>query len=255
MSLLTLTRVRGYRGRKLCIEANELTLASGEFLALMGPNGAGKSTLLGLIAGDIKSSGVRQLHGRCLTQWNGAHRARHIGVLPQASELSFPFSVAEVVGLGLMPLSLSQRDQRMLVSKKMHATDTGHLKDRLYSSLSGGERQRVHLARVLVQLSQAELPPLLLLDEPTSAQDIGHQHHVLTIARDLAHDEGFGVICILHDLNQALSYADQCAVVATGVLKSQGNPKTILSADAIEQYWGYKPEIIPHPSRDINLMV
>ncbi len=255
MSLLTLSSVAGFRGRKRCISVDSLTLNSGEMLALMGPNGAGKSTLLGLIAGDILREGLLQLHGRCLSDWKGSYKARHIGVLPQASELAFPFTVAEVVSLGLMPLSLAKRDQERLVGHKMAETDTAHLADRLYSSLSGGERQRVHLARVLVQLSQAELPPLLLLDEPTSAQDIGHQHHVLKVAQSLAHEQGFGVICILHDLNQALRYADQCAVVADGKLLSQGVPEQVLNAAVIKQYWGYQPEVIQHPGRNESIII
>lgn len=106
----------------------------------------------------------------------------------------------------------------------MRATDTWQFADRLYPCLSGGERQRVQLARVLLQLSQAERAPLLLLDEPTSAQDLGQQHQLLNLVKSLCQENDFAVISILHDLNQASRYADKVWLLQQGKLVAQGSP-------------------------------
>jgi iron complex transport system ATP-binding protein len=124
----------------------------------------------------------------------------------------------------------------------MKACDCLHLKDRLYPRLSGGEKQRVQLARVLLQLSQAQQPPLLLLDEPTSAQDLGQQHGLLDLARRLCNEEGYTVIAILHDLNQALRYSDRCTLINNGAIAEHGETEQVLTPCIVEQYWGYRPE-------------
>ena len=125
----------------------------------------------------------------------------------------------------------------------MQATDTWQFADRLYTSLSGGERQRVQLARVLLQLSQAERAPLLLLDEPTSAQDLGQQHQLLNLVKSLCQENGFAVISILHDVNQASRYADKVWLLKQGELVAQGSPLQVLQPETVMKIWGYQPEL------------
>ncbi|MFD2095146.1 heme ABC transporter ATP-binding protein [Corallincola platygyrae] len=240
--MLTLKTVQCEVAGKRLLNLDALELKAGEFLALLGPNGAGKSTLLKSISGDMPATGKISFYGRALGEWPSLARARHLGVLPQASQLSFPFTAREVVALGLTPLSLSRKQADITVRDKMELTDCWSFADRAYPTLSGGERQRVQLARVLLQLSQAEHSPLLLLDEPTSAQDLGQQHAILALAKSLAHDHGFGVIAVLHDLNQVLQYCDRACVLTDGQLHQQGNPEQILTQDMIHDYWHYRPE-------------
>ncbi|QEQ98150.1 heme ABC transporter ATP-binding protein [Neptunomonas concharum] len=247
--MLELNQVVGLRGKTPCLTVSVLSLKSGEVLSLMGPNGAGKSTLLKVITGELPHKGRIDFHGRRIGDWADNERACHVGVLPQASELAFPFTAAEVVTLGLIPLSIGSRQAGMLVREQMRRTDSIHLSDRLYSALSGGERQRVHLARVMVQLSQAEQAPLLLLDEPTSAQDLGHQHQVLRLAMELAHHQGYAVLSILHDMNQAVRYTDRCGLLADGCLQAFGAPQQVLSAENIQRYWHYDAEVFEHPTQ------
>ena len=86
------------------------SLVSGEFIAVLGPNGAGKSSLIKAICGEWPASqGQIYLHGNSLEHWNRELLAKHLGVLPQASQLSFPFKAQEVVAIGSTPLSLSLR--------------------------------------------------------------------------------------------------------------------------------------------------
>jgi len=228
-------------GRRL-LQLDNLTLPAGQFVALLGPNGAGKSSLLKAISGELGCRGELLFHGQSLRHWNPQERARHVAVLPQASSLTFPFSAREVVEMGLMPLSLSRQAGADVVRAAMIDADCLHLAARSFPGLSGGEKQRVHLARVLVQLVQAEKTPLLLLDEPVSAQDLGQQHNILRLAVRLAQQRGITVLAVLHDLNQVLRYGMRCLVLAEGELVTDGEPEAVLTPHRIEEVWGYRPE-------------
>jgi len=100
---------------------------------------------------------------------------------------------------------------------------------------------------VLTQLSQSPFPPILLLDEPTSALDLAQQHRVLELAQNLAHQQAYTVIVVLHDLNQAARYSDQLIVLKQGEIVSQGTPTEALSVDIIREVWDYEPIYVPAP--------
>jgi iron complex transport system ATP-binding protein len=212
---------------------------AGELHALLGCNGAGKSTLLRCLAGELPLDGHITLHDLELAQWPANKRARHLGVLPQSSQLNFSFSAAEVVALGATPLSISWRELPAAINAMMTLTDSASLAEQPFPSLSGGEKQRVHLARVLLQISQAEQPPCLLLDEPTSAQDLNQQHNLLTLMRELCEERGYGVVAILHDLNHTLRYAHRCSVLHQGQLSRCGTPEQVLTPESVAQHWQY----------------
>ncbi len=215
---------------------------TGQLHALLGCNGAGKSTLLRLIAGEVSYRGSASLHGIELGNWPLQERARHLAVLPQNSQLSFGFSAEEVVALGATPLRLGWREQRVEVRRVMELAQCAQLAGQAYPRLSGGEKQRVHLARCLLQLSQAERSPLLLLDEPTSAQDLGQQHTLLQRVRELCEQEHYGVVAVLHDLNQALRYAHRASLLDAGRLVGEGAPQDLLTPERVQVFWGYPAE-------------
>jgi len=242
--MLELNQLSWKSREKTLLDIDHLALAEGQVMGLLGPNGAGKSTLLKAITGEIPASGQALLHGKAIHKWSSQQLARHLAVLPQASQLTFPFQAKEVVALGLTPLSMSHEEGQRHIQRLMEKTDCLHLADRNWPSLSGGERQRVQLARVLLQLSQAEQAPLLLLDEPTSAQDLGQQHSILKLAVELAREQGYGVIAILHDLNQVLHYCHHCYLLKEGQVAAQGKPFDVLRADTVEMYWQYRPREI-----------
>ncbi|PIE25269.1 MAG: heme ABC transporter ATP-binding protein [Neptuniibacter caesariensis] len=240
--MLELHNVCFSAGNKVLLDNVNLTTHAGSVCGLLGPNGAGKSTVLKAISRDIQATGSIKFHGKALEEWNDLERAKHLAVLPQASQLTFPFSAQEVVALGLTPLSISRQQAEQLIKEKMYLTDCAGLADRSYPSLSGGERQRVQLARVLLQLSQAEQAPLLLLDEPTSAQDLGQQHNILALTQELAKSHNFAIVTILHDLNQVLRYCDQCYLLDQGQVSMQGPPEQVLSNQCIREHWQYDPQ-------------
>lgn len=238
MTALELYDVNCQRG-SFSLQLERWVTRAGEFRAILGCNGAGKSTLLKVIAGDTPSKGQRLLHGRPIAQWADSVRARHLAVLPQTSELSFAFVAEEVVALGAIPLKMGWRELRQAAGSMMALADCADLAGKPYPQLSGGEKQRVHFARVLLQLSQAEQPPLLLLDEPTSAQDLKQQHRLMTVVRRLAQEQKFAVVAVLHDLNLALRYTNQCTLMANGTVAQEGPTASVLTLDNVAAHWGY----------------
>lgn len=239
--------------RKVLDDIN-IDIRAGEVTTLLGPNGAGKSTLLKLLCGEIPSRCDIHYFNQPREQWKPADLAKHLGMLPQHSTLSFPFLAHEVVELGAIPLNVPNKSAQKLANKYMEMTDVTHLSDRLYPSLSGGEKQRLHLARVLVQLDQAGENKILMLDEPTSALDLAHQHNTLKIARKLADEHDTAVIVVLHDLNLAAQYSDRLIVLHDGKLVCDDAPWKALQPEMIKRVYGYDSIVAPHPTLDFPLI-
>ncbi|RJG47491.1 heme ABC transporter ATP-binding protein [Motilimonas pumila] len=231
------------------VQQANLTVKQGQFTALLGPNGAGKSSLLKLICGDLTSAQSSQkvkIFGHSRQQWPARELAQHLAVLPQHSQLSFAFSVTEVVSLGALSLALPQNALLQLVHQSMQQTGVAHLAERAYPTLSGGEKQRVHLARVLTQLAHAGRQGLLLLDEPTSALDLAQQHKVLRLCRKLA-QQGVAIVVVLHDLNLAAQYSDQIVLMNNGKIVASGTPTEVMTADTVSATYGWPVKVVPHP--------
>lgn len=230
-------------GPREVLRGVDVEVRAGEVLALVGPNGAGKSTLLGALAGDVEAAGgVVRVHDRPAGDWAAAELALRRAVLPQSAELSFPFTVLDVVRMGRAPwASLLPEDDDRAVAEAMTATEVTAFAGRPFSALSGGERARVALARVLAQRA-----PLLLLDEPTAALDLKHQELVLRVCRDRAR-AGDAVVVVLHDLGLAAAYADRTAVLSGGRIAAEGPPAEVFSDRLLTDVYDQPVEVLPHP--------
>lgn len=239
------------------------SISAGELVSIVGPNGAGKSTLFAAMSGALQPrQGAVELDGRALGRWSAEQLARKRAVLPQHSELTFPFRVLEVVLLGRSPhAGYSSRENDLVIARlALLETETLHLADRLYTTLSGGERQRVHLARVLTQIEfcgpggRDETNPnesrdrFLLLDEPTSSLDPAHQHTTLQTAVRAA-ERGIGVVAVLHDLNLAAMYADRIVMLKEGRIIAQGTAVEVLTETLIEEVFELPVSVLVHPKR------
>jgi iron complex transport system ATP-binding protein len=227
----------------------DLTLAPGEVTAVIGPNGAGKTTLLRLIAGELQAYAGRVcLGGREQEGWSLRQRARQLAVLPQVSSLNFPFTVAEVVALGRSPHGTGALVDAAVVDAALAAVDMLHLRGRLYTHLSGGEKQRAQLARVLAQIWRAEDAParLLLLDEPTSSLDLGHQQQLMQCVRQFA-GQGVAVLMVLHDINLALGFADRIVALHQGERIADGPAAQVISGELLQRLFGAQAELFHHP--------
>jgi iron complex transport system ATP-binding protein len=114
------------------------------------------------------------------------------------------------------------------------------LADRPLQTLSGGERQRVFLARALAQEAG-----VLLLDEPTSSLDIGHQQDVLDLVDELRRDGELTVLATMHDLSVAGGYADRLVLLAGGRVVASGKPAEVLTEQTIAEHYGARVRVIP----------
>jgi len=231
-----------------------LTVHPGDVLAVLGPNGAGKSTLVGALAGSLAPSHGRvTLDGQPLASFGLAELARRRAVLSQDNTLAFGFAVDEVIALGRGPHAGCGREaDRAAIEAAMRLADATILSGRRYTALSGGERQRVQLARTLAQLDVASNmrrgpPGYLLLDEPTAALDLAHQHATLQLAVSLSREQGVGVLAVLHDANLAALYADRIAIVRRGRLVDQGTPLQVLTEAMFERVFGLRVDTPRHP--------
>ena len=218
-------------GKALIVRDVGFVAQTGQITAIVGPNGSGKTTLLRAIAGDIPYSGSVSINGRDCRELSSWQMAELRAVLPQATTLAFPFTVREIVGLGLTSGRSGAFGSGLadLPRMALERVDLKGFAGRFYQELSGGEQQRVQLARVLCQVWEPVLdgePRWLFLDEPVSSLDIKHQLIVMQVAADFAR-RGGGVIAILHDLNLTAMFADRVLVMNAGRIDASGSPMEV----------------------------
>ena len=220
MTSLELHAIRKHYGPLEVLGGVDLSVAAGSRTAIVGPSGSGKTTLLRIIAGfEAPGSGRVTLGGRQLADGPAAVPAhqRGIGYVPQDGALFPHLTVADNVGFGL-PRNAPQRTERIAELMDMVALNAGMLK-RSPHELSGGQQQRVALARAL-----AQRPRLMLLDEPFSALDTGLRASTRKAVAQLLGAAGITTILVTHDQAEALSFADQVAVMRDGQLVQAGRP-------------------------------
>jgi iron complex transport system ATP-binding protein len=206
--------------------------------AIIGPNGSGKTTLLKALSGELAHTGMASISGRPLAGLKPWQMAAMRAVLPQATTLSFPFTVREVVGLGLTNArpGILPGEEHNLPERALSRVGMAGYGGRLYQELSGGEQQRVQLARVLCQVWAPVFegePRYLLLDEPVSNLDIKHQLAIMRIAREFA-GRGGGVVAVLHDLNLTAMFADHVVAMHRGRVSAAGPAADLLTDDLLE---------------------
>lgn len=235
-------------GREL-LHGVSATLRPGRFTAVLGPNGAGKSTLLSLLSAQRRpDAGQVLLDGRPVHAMSAHELALRRAVMPQESAVAFDFTAREVAELGRYPHRRQPAaDEAAIIEQALAATDVQALAPRIFNTLSGGEKARVHLARALAQVWTPRpdgAARWLLLDEPTAALDLAHQHQALGLLSDWAHAQGGGVVAVLHDLNLALRYADDALLLARGESPCFGPVAEVLTPRRIAQTWGVRCECV-----------
>jgi iron complex transport system ATP-binding protein len=242
-----------YAGDRCLLDAVSLTVNGGEVVAIVGPNGAGKSTLISLLAGDLPPTAGRVLlEGIPLERMRAGDQALRRSVLRQRIHVALPFTTFEVVLMGRTP-HLRGRSEGpedvAIVQNALQCTGMAPFAERLFPTLSGGEQTRASLARVLAQQA-----PLVLLDEPTAALDLRHQHAALRLARAVAASGGAAVI-VLHDLNLAAGYADRIGILHEGRLVAIGAPWDVLRPELLSAVYGIPIVVHPHPHTGAPLLL
>ncbi|WP_115717564.1 ABC transporter ATP-binding protein [Gallaecimonas mangrovi] len=228
-SLLTAKKLNFGYGKGAVLTDVSLEVKPGQVLALLGANGAGKSTLLRLLLGLEKpSSGEVLLAGRPLAKMPRRDIAKHLAYVPQHHVSPFPYLVEEVVAMGLFHQSgLFGRQGETAKARALAELDRfhlSHLAKRPYTQISGGQRQLVLMCRALMQGAK-----LLLLDEPASALDFGHQARLLTHLQSLA-EQGFAVLMSSHHPQHAAAISQQVLMLKNGRVMAQGPTEQTLTA-------------------------
>jgi len=236
----------GY-AEQLVIPGLSLQIAKGAITALVGPNGSGKSTLLKTLARLITPRfGTVYLDGQAIARLSTREVARQLAILPQEPSAPEELTVGELVEQGRYPYAgplrmLREQDSRA-IDEALIQTNMMKFRHRRLDSLSGGERQRAWIALALAQAT-----PILLLDEPTTFLDIGHQLEVLDLVQRLNHTSGKTIVLVLHDLNQAARYADRMVVLSAGRIVADGAPNEVLTASLLAEVFQVQAHIISHP--------
>lgn len=246
--MITVENASFTRGRRTILRDVSLSLGINELVAIVGPNGAGKTTLLHLLTGALEPSSGRVLfEGMPLHTWRKDHLATRRAVLSQSRNVSFPFTVYEILALS-MPDRANRRHLQSLSETALASVGLAGFGARVLQELSGGEQQRVHLARALMQLAatSSAAPQMLFLDEPVAGLDLQHQIQTMQLVRQMTGD-AFGAIAVIHDLNLALSFADRVICISEGKVACDGPPATALTSELISRVFKVSTQSLPVP--------
>ncbi len=239
----------GYVGRRV-LENVAVNITAGEFVGLIGPNGSGKTTLLRVISGVLPAQqGEVWLAGRKLREMGRREVAKIVAHLLQEIGWAPAFSVREMVFTGRSPhlprFGRETKRDLAIVERAMELANVSHIADRPITEISGGERQRAFIAMCL-----AQEPQVLLLDEPTSHLDIGHQLSVLNLIRNLNRQTRMTVVAVFHDLNLAAEYCDRLVLLDRGRIVAAGTPVDVLTTEMIRNVYGVSVLVGRNPVSD-----
>jgi iron complex transport system ATP-binding protein len=230
-------------GDRLVLDGVDLHVARGEWVSIVGPNGAGKSTLLRYLTGSVAGRGEVTIDGRPAASLSRRERAQLVALVPQAPVVPAGMQVVDYVLLGRTPhiraLGVEGPHDLATVHDTLAHLDLLDVADREVATLSGGERQRVLIARALAQGA-----PLVLLDEPTTALDVGHQQQVLELVDELRRDHDLTVLTTMHDLTLAGQYAERLVLIDGGRVMVDGPADEVLTEANLASYYGAKVRII-----------
>lgn len=195
----------------------DLSIAPGEFLALVGPSGSGKSTLLNLLGGlDRPSAGQLWLDGLPLHTADDKERTQHrrhrLGFIFQSFNLLPRLTALENVAVPLTLAGVGKSEREARAAKMLERVGLGHRMDHYPAELSGGEQQRTAVARALIHS-----PSLILADEPTGNLDSSTGDEVMALLKKLNSEQGITLIVVTHDADVA-AYADRIVRLKDGTI-------------------------------------
>lgn len=245
---LVANAVRAGYGVGFVVDGVTIAVQRGACTALVGPNGCGKSTLLRVLAGMLSpAQGAVLIEGDPIEQLRARQVARRLAMLSQSPVVPDGLTVRELVEQGRYPhagpLRMLRRQDDPSIEAAMRAVDIDQFGDRYLDELSGGERQRAWIALALAQQS-----PILLLDEPTTFLDLGHQMETLALIDSLRVELGLTTLVVLHDLNHALAVAQHLIVVDHGRVVAQGAPADVITIDLLRDVFRVEAHIGTHPT-------
>ncbi|MGA2614247.1 MAG: ABC transporter ATP-binding protein [Spirochaetia bacterium] len=226
------------------IDSIDLAVGRGELVGVIGPNGAGKTTLLRLLSGALApTEGAVRLGGRPLGEMSARERARKVAYMAQESMQALPFTAMEVLLMGRYPhLARFERESaadRQKARDALAAVGLPEIENRVIAELSGGERQLILFARALVQDTD-----VLLLDEPSSSLDIGHQDRIFSLTQEIAR-AGRTVIASVHNLSVAAEYCTRLLLLDRGTIAASGPAEAVLKPELLDRIYGVRTLVSP----------
>jgi iron complex transport system ATP-binding protein len=215
------------------------TLTEHEILMITGPNGAGKTTLIRAIMLQVPHTGTVLLDGRNINRFHTDELARRVGVLTQTRNVSFDYTVYDIVSFGRYIYKTDffgrlSREDRAKIDEAMEKTGTSHLKEQSVLSLSGGELQRIFLAQLFCQD-----PDILIMDEPLNHLDISFQISIFETIAKWAAQPRKAVISVMHDLNIAYAYGTSTLMMDDTRTFAYGPTSEVLTPDNLEKVYGF----------------
>jgi iron complex transport system ATP-binding protein len=235
-----------YDGRAV-VRNLSLAVPDRSWVALIGPNGAGKTTVLRAMAGLVEFDGDITIGSVAVREATRKRLAQLVAFVPQRPFLPSGVTVTDYVLMGRNPyigyFSTESRSDIIVVSEVIERLELQSLVHRDVTSLSGGEAQRAVLARALAQRA-----PVLLLDEPTSELDVGHQQQVLELVDEIRVDVGLTVVSTMHDLTLAGQYAREFVLLDGGRAVARGSGEQVLREDLIRRHYGASVEVTSNSS-------
>ncbi|MBU6482697.1 MAG: ABC transporter ATP-binding protein [Nitrospirae bacterium] len=234
------------------INGMDFSVRQGEIIGVIGPNGSGKSSLLKLLTKLVRpQEGTICLFGAELAALSRESISRQVAYMPQDLSFDFPFSVLDLVLMGRFSyrggglwnlLGWERREDLAVAEEAMAQTDVTHLASRMIDTLSAGERQRVLLARAL-----AQVPRVLMLDEPTAHLDLNHQLDVCRILHRVHAQLRMTVLLVSHDVNLASQYCDRILVMKQGAVVCIGPPRDVIQPQILTEVYGCQVLVDAHP--------
>ena len=239
--------VRYPRAATAALDGVSLDAARGELTAVVGPNGSGKSTLVRVLLGRVEPArGSVTLDDAVVQGTTRRDVATRVAVVTQREEPAFPLIVQEYVALGRYAhLGLWRAPgsaDHAAVARALSLTDTEPLARRAITELSGGEWQRVRLARAIAQGGEA-----IVLDEPTTFLDIGHEMAVFELLSRLA-GEGMAVLLVSHQLNLVARFAGHIVLLHRGQVAAAGSPTDVMQGAVLERVYEWPLVVTRDPA-------
>ena len=221
----------------------DLEVEVGGWTTIVGPNGAGKSTLIRAAGGIVEFSGDIKIIDKNVQYLKHRELAKFVAVVSQKPTIPLGMRVLDYVLLGRIshlgffePEGENDIETAFLALKSL---DASHISDRFVGTLSGGEKQRVVVARALAQTS-----PVLLLDEPTTALDMGHQQETLELINQLRLERNLTVLSTMHDLTLAGRYSEHLAMLVEGKIVAEGSAEEVLTEALVSSHYGARVKVI-----------
>jgi ABC-type cobalamin/Fe3+-siderophores transport system ATPase subunit len=229
-----------YDRSKPFIEKLSFSVGEGEFIGLLGANGSGKSTILKLGSRLLSpSSGSIRLWGKDINTVSNKDRAKLISYLPQTLDITVPFTVRELVNMGLYPYDIPPA---MTTEDALDLVGLSDKADAHLTDLSGGERRRTFIAMTLLQGAG-----LLLLDEPLANLDIKYQIELVRLLRKLREEKNISIVMALHDINLAFQF-EKVMLIKNGNIIGWGSPHAVLTREKLRQAFDVGIDIERHGS-------